>query len=68
MDVKHFITSLANGQNAEAKGILDDILGAKAFEAIENRKIELAQSIFGNENRDIGNEQETPETEETDEI
>ena len=63
MQIKNFITSLANGQNAEAKGILDDILGAKAFEAIGNRKIELAQSIFGFGDTE-SNEQEAEQTEE----
>lgn len=47
MEINDFIKSLAKGENAEAKDILDDVLGAKAFEAIQNKKIELAQSMFG---------------------
>ena len=46
MDVKTFIDSVASANAADAKEALNDMLSARAFEALEARKIELAQSLF----------------------
>ena len=59
MDVKNFIDSVASGNAIEAKESLNDLLSARAFEAIDAKKIELAQSLFAD------NEVETQDTEET---
>ena len=59
MDVKNFIDSVASGNAVEAKDSLNDLLSARAFEAIDAKKIELAQSLFAD------NEVETQDTEET---
>jgi len=47
METTQFIDQLAAGEAAQAKETLTDILSAKAFEALENRKIEIAKSAFG---------------------
>jgi hypothetical protein len=47
METSQFIDQLAAGEAAQAKDTLTDILSAKAFEALENRKIEIAKSTFG---------------------
>jgi hypothetical protein len=47
MDVQDFINSVATGNAAEAKDTLNDLLSARAFEALEAKKIEIAQNLFG---------------------
>jgi len=46
MSTSEFIDELAAGNASGAKDILNDMLSARAFEALEGRKIELAQNIF----------------------
>ncbi len=46
MDVRTFIDSVASGNAVEAKESLNDLLSARAFEAIDAKKVELAQSLF----------------------
>ena len=46
MDVSNFINSVASGNAIEAKESLNDLLSAKAFEALDAKKTELAQSLF----------------------
>jgi thymidine phosphorylase len=59
MDVKNFIDSVASGNAVEAKESLNDLLSSRAFEAIDAKKVELAQSLFAD------NEVETQDTEAT---
>ena len=47
MDVQKFIQSVATGNAAEAKDILNDLLSARAFESLDDKKIEIAQSLYG---------------------
>lgn len=56
MEVKDFIDSVATGNAAEAKDTLNDLLSARAFEALAAKKIEIAQSLFNDK------QTETPET------
>ena len=42
MDIQNFISNIAAGDNAEAKDTLDGILSAKAFDALQSHKQELA--------------------------
>lgn len=50
MSTTQFIDELAAGNASAAKDMLGDMLSARAFEALEGRKIEIAQNIFsGNE-------------------
>lgn len=46
MNVKTFIDSVASAHASDAKESLSDMLSARAFESLEARKIELAQSLF----------------------
>ena len=59
MEVSNFINSVASGNAIEAKESLNDLLSARAFEALDARKQELAQSIFTGE--------EEPEVQDTEE-
>ena len=47
MDVQDFINSVATGNAAEAKDTLNNLLSARAFEALETKKVEIAQTLFG---------------------
>jgi hypothetical protein len=47
MNAQDFINSVATGNAAEAKDTLNDLLSARAFEALEAKKIEIAQNLFG---------------------
>jgi hypothetical protein len=42
-----FINQIATGDAIGAKNTMSDMLSAKAFEALDNRKQELAASLFG---------------------
>jgi hypothetical protein len=46
MSTTQFIDELAAGNASGAKDILNDMLSARAFEALEGRKITIAQNIF----------------------
>jgi hypothetical protein len=46
MSTSEFIDELALGNASTAKDILNDMLSARAFEALEGRKVELARGIF----------------------
>ena len=51
MTTETFINQLASGQAADAKETLADLLSARAFEALDARKQELANALFnGQEN------------------
>ena len=47
METTQFIDQVAAGKSAEAASTLNDLLSARAFEALENRKVEIAKSAFG---------------------
>ena len=63
MDAQQFINNVATGDAVGAKDLLNDILSAKAFEALDAKKIEMAQSIFAGEEPEA--EAEVQDTEET---
>ena len=46
MSTTQFIDELAAGNASSAKDMLNDMLSARAFEALEGRKVEIAQNIF----------------------
>lgn len=53
MDITQFINDVAAGNAAQAKDTLNDILSNRAFENIDARKKELAQTIFGGKPEEI---------------
>ena len=59
MNISQFIDDVVAGNASSAKETLNDILSAKAFENIDNQKKELARSVFG------GNQEEIQDTEDT---
>jgi hypothetical protein len=46
MDTQTFIDKVATGDAVGAQTILNDLLSARAFEALDAKKVELAQTIF----------------------
>ena len=47
MNAQDFINSVATGNAVEAKDTLNNLLSARAFEALETKKVEIAQTLFG---------------------
>ena len=63
MDTQTFINQVAAGDASDAKDLLNDLLAAKAFEALDAKKIEMAQTLFtGNEETSEPEVQDTEET------
>ena len=60
MDTQTFINQVAAGDAVGAKDLLNDLLSAKAFEALDAKKVEMAQSLYTDK-------QEEPEVQETEE-
>jgi hypothetical protein len=52
MDTKTFIDRVASGDANEAKELINDILSSRAFEALDAKKVEIAQSLY-NDGEDI---------------
>mgnify|MGYP003646147671 CR=1 FL=1 len=57
MQTSEFISQIISGNSSKAKETLNDILSAKAFESLENRKIAIAQSMFSTEVKAEDNEE-----------
>ena len=58
MSTTQFIDELAAGNASGAKDILNDMLSARAFEALEGRKVEIAQNIFnGSQPQEVATEE-----------
>ena len=55
MDIKDVINNIAAGDNIAAKEGIENVLSAKAFDALQGRKQEIAATLFG------GKEQESEE-------
>jgi hypothetical protein len=45
-DIKNFIDAISKGDNVSAQEYVDSVLSAKAFDALETRKHEIAGSLF----------------------
>jgi hypothetical protein len=48
MDIEQFIRQASEGNAVQAKETLDNILSARAFEALDAKKTEIAQSLYNN--------------------
>ena len=55
MDIQTVINNIAAGDNIAAKEGIENVLSAKAFDALQGRKQEIATTLFG------GQEQESEE-------
>ena len=62
MEIKDIINNIAAGDSAAAKESIENVLSAKAFDALQGRKQEIASTLFGG--KDQSNE-ETSDSEET---
>ena len=62
MELKDIINNIAAGDSAAAKEGIENVLSAKAFDALQGRKQEIASTLFGG--KDQSNE-ETSDSEET---
>jgi hypothetical protein len=58
-----FIDQLAAGQAADAKETLSNLLSARAFEALDTRKQELASTLFGGQIASTQEQEEQTEAE-----
>ena len=58
-----FIDQLAAGQAADAKETLSNLLSAREFEALDNRKQELASTLFGGQVASTQEQEEQTEAE-----
>jgi len=59
MDTIDFINNVSVGNAAEAKDTLTDLLSTRAFDALNARKIDIAQTLFN----DKEEEQQEDDTE-----
>ena len=66
MDTQTFIQQVAAGDAAAAKETLNDLLSNRAFEALDAKKVEIAQSLYGSQAEETV-EAEEPTEEETSE-
>ena len=62
MDISQFIDNVVAGNAAAAKENLNDILSAKAFEAIDDQKKGLASQLFGGNTEQVEDETEIQNT------
>jgi|688.fasta_scaffold652394_2 hypothetical protein len=65
MDARQVIDMLGAGQNSEAKSALEELLSAKAFDALEAKKQDVASTLFNGRTEDQPEAEEQIEAEET---
>jgi hypothetical protein len=59
MNINDIINNVAAGDNLAAKESIENVLSAKAFDALHGRKQEIASALFGGQNQDSENTEET---------
>jgi hypothetical protein len=64
MDARQVIDMLGAGQNSEAKSALEELLSAKAFDALEAKKQDVASTLFNGRTEDQPEDEEQIEAEE----
>jgi hypothetical protein len=52
MDIQDIINNIAAGENVAAKESIENALSAKAFDALQGRKQEIASTLFGGQNQE----------------
>ena len=62
MDIQNVINNIAAGDSAAAKEGIENVLSAKAFDALQGRKQEIASTLFGGKDQ---SDEETSDSEET---
>lgn len=67
MDIQNFINQVMAGNASDAKDTLTNVLSAKAFEALDAKKQELAKTIYNGVEQNEVEEQEIESESETQE-
>ena len=52
MNVQDIINQIAASDNVAAKESIEDVLSAKAFDALQSRKQEMATTLFGGQEQE----------------
>ena len=65
MNIQDIINNIAAGDNVAAKESIENVLSAKAFDALQDRKQEMAATIFGGKEQEF---EEVSDNEENEEI
>lgn len=64
MDINDIINNIAAGDNLAAKESIENVLSAKAFNALQGRKQEIASTLFGGQNQEAEENADNENTEE----
>lgn len=68
MDIQDVINNIAAGDNLAAKEGLENVLSAKAFDALQGYKQEIASTLFGGQEPESEEATADEENEENEEI
>ena len=52
MNIQDIINNVAAGDSVAAKESIENVLSAKAFNALQGRKQEIASTLFGGQNQE----------------
>ena len=66
MELQDIINNIAAGDSAAAKEGIENVLSAKAFDALQGRKQEIASTLFGGKDQsdeEVTGDEETVEQE-----
>lgn len=66
MEIQNIINNIAAGDNIAAKEGIENVLSAKAFDALQGRKQEMAATLFGGQeqsNEEVTDDEEAVEQE-----
>ena len=66
MEIEDVINNIAAGDSAAAKESIENVLSAKAFDALQGRKQEIASTLFGGKDQsdeEVTGNEETVEQE-----
>lgn len=61
MNINDIINNIAAGDNVAAKESIENVLSAKAFDALQGRKQEIASTLFGGQEAEENTEEVTEE-------
>jgi len=64
MEIQNIINNIAAGENIAAKEGIENVLSAKAFDALQGRKQEIAATLFGGQEQsheEVADNEETVE-------
>jgi hypothetical protein len=65
MNINDIINNIAAGDNLAAKESIENVLSAKAFDALQGRKQEIASTLFGGQDQEA---EENANNEDSEEI